>query len=371
MIRKGIRGIRDMGKANSIILSFCVPSYNRRDATLMIVNSILQYEGEDIEVVVVDNCSTDDTISCLSQIDDKRLHYFINKQNYGAVGNFVESLRFGKGIYSFVALSRDDIHSAKIKELVEFLKMHDYSALYCGEDGSDHQNVIYTKGRNSLLAFPYKSLHPTGFIYKTDLIKSYIKNDYSAEADKIYGSYPHDIWMVQACLDGDTCSYNKVIRKRVSDEYYNSHKSTFHSKNDELFFSPKSVRHQFEIYVNHIRLLNIGKDTKRILECDCFKRLLYESTIRYMSYVSSPDICNHYSVDTKNLSLQDLLNIIDDINQYIITNEVDLLNNRRILILKSNAKIAVFIQYSYRRLRLYIRKKKKEIAVLIRNKKLL
>jgi glycosyltransferase involved in cell wall biosynthesis len=49
-------------------LSICIPTYNRVHKTLSLVTSILEYDDVDIEVVVLDNCSSDNTEIVLSNI---------------------------------------------------------------------------------------------------------------------------------------------------------------------------------------------------------------------------------------------------------------------------------------------------------------
>lgn len=53
--------------------SVVIPTYNRADSICATVSSILQFAGNDVEIVVVNDGSTDNTLERLSEIRDSRL----------------------------------------------------------------------------------------------------------------------------------------------------------------------------------------------------------------------------------------------------------------------------------------------------------
>lgn len=63
------------------ILSFVIPTWNRAQTVYKCVKHILAFEGDEIEVVVSDNASDDNTIALLRSISDKRLKIFKNDFN--------------------------------------------------------------------------------------------------------------------------------------------------------------------------------------------------------------------------------------------------------------------------------------------------
>ena len=54
-------------------VSILMPAYNAEKTILRAVNSLLEQSYENVEIIVVDDCSTDNTLKILSQIEDKRL----------------------------------------------------------------------------------------------------------------------------------------------------------------------------------------------------------------------------------------------------------------------------------------------------------
>ena len=54
------------------MVSVIIPSYNREKTIKRAVESVLNQTYKDIEVIVVDDCSSDKTIEILTSIKDKR-----------------------------------------------------------------------------------------------------------------------------------------------------------------------------------------------------------------------------------------------------------------------------------------------------------
>ncbi|WP_284010719.1 glycosyltransferase family 2 protein [Haloarcula pelagica] len=64
-------------------VSVVVPTYNRADTVGRAVESALAQTVTDIEVVVVDDGSTDDTAAVVTGIDDERVRYLAHERNRG------------------------------------------------------------------------------------------------------------------------------------------------------------------------------------------------------------------------------------------------------------------------------------------------
>jgi glycosyltransferase involved in cell wall biosynthesis len=85
-----------------------IPTYNRAALVKACVHSALTQTYQNIEVVVSDNASTDDTIAILKSFSDPRLRVVSNSENLGHVGNFNRCLREARGEY-FVLLCDDNM----------------------------------------------------------------------------------------------------------------------------------------------------------------------------------------------------------------------------------------------------------------------
>lgn len=67
-------------------VSIIIPSWNRAEIILRAVDSALAQTLADVEVIVVDNGSTDDTLDVLKRCDDPRLSVVVHETNLGASG---------------------------------------------------------------------------------------------------------------------------------------------------------------------------------------------------------------------------------------------------------------------------------------------
>ena len=97
-----------MPKKQSPSVSVCIPVFNGENYIRDCIQSVLDQEYLNYELLVVDNCSTDDTAKIVKEIDDKRINYIKNVKNIGSVENFNKCIKEAQGEY-FVLLPHDDL----------------------------------------------------------------------------------------------------------------------------------------------------------------------------------------------------------------------------------------------------------------------
>jgi glycosyltransferase involved in cell wall biosynthesis len=66
------------------LISVVIPTYNRRDTISYCLDSVLSQTYDNLEVIVVDDCSTDDTVSIVKNYSDPRVRSIILEKNSGA-----------------------------------------------------------------------------------------------------------------------------------------------------------------------------------------------------------------------------------------------------------------------------------------------
>lgn len=69
-------------------ITVCIPVFNRRDLVGTAIQSVLTQDIEDLDLLVIDNCSTDGTWEYLNSLSDRRLRVLRNERNIGMFGNF-------------------------------------------------------------------------------------------------------------------------------------------------------------------------------------------------------------------------------------------------------------------------------------------
>jgi glycosyltransferase involved in cell wall biosynthesis len=89
-------------------ISIGVPTYNRSKYLIRAIESVLSQTYLNIEVIVSDNASTDDTAERVRALSDDRIIFLEQAKNIGMVGNFNACLQAATGDL-FLMLSDDDV----------------------------------------------------------------------------------------------------------------------------------------------------------------------------------------------------------------------------------------------------------------------
>lgn len=113
------------------LVSIIMPSYNTGHYIRESIKSILNQTYQNWELIIVDDCSTDDTEEILRTfLDDKRITYLKNERNSGAAVSRNKALREAKG--KWVAfLDSDDIwHPQKLEKQLDFMIKNGYKFTY-------------------------------------------------------------------------------------------------------------------------------------------------------------------------------------------------------------------------------------------------
>ena len=105
-------------------MSVCIPTYNRAALLRPFLQSILSQTLTDFEVIVSDNCSTDDTPAIVSALTDARLVYHRNETNIGPFRNMNLLLGLARGDYLCIVHDDDLYAPTFLERLSEMLDRH-------------------------------------------------------------------------------------------------------------------------------------------------------------------------------------------------------------------------------------------------------
>ncbi|MEO8313435.1 MAG: glycosyltransferase [Pseudomonadota bacterium] len=89
-------------------VSVCIPVYNGGAYIADAIQSVLDQTYKDFQVVVCDNCSTDNTEELVRSFKDARVRYVRNDKNLGMVGNANRCIELATGEYVHI-LHHDDV----------------------------------------------------------------------------------------------------------------------------------------------------------------------------------------------------------------------------------------------------------------------
>lgn len=93
---------------SEILLSVIVPTYNNGKYIRDCIESLLEYENNDMEVIIVDDGSVDNTTEVVNVIKDSRLHYY-KQENQGVSSARNLGISYAKGKY-VVFIDADDLY---------------------------------------------------------------------------------------------------------------------------------------------------------------------------------------------------------------------------------------------------------------------
>lgn len=91
-------------------VSVLIPAYNYAQYLPEAIESVLAQTYSDFELIIVDNCSTDNTEDIVQKysIQDQRIQYIKNQENIGMFRNYNQALLYAKGDY-IKFLNADDL----------------------------------------------------------------------------------------------------------------------------------------------------------------------------------------------------------------------------------------------------------------------
>lgn len=171
------------------IVSILIPTYNRADYLGEAIDSALAQTYKNIEIIVHDDASTDDTPNLLKKCSDPRLRIIRTEDNHGMLGGWNYIVTKAKGEYIKFLASDDLLEPTCVEELVKAAIMHPTAAIITCQrkfidgqgrvvkkmgfatkntvvDGKEHAHWILTNLRENLIGEPTAVLYPTKLVKK-------------------------------------------------------------------------------------------------------------------------------------------------------------------------------------------------------------
>lgn len=140
------------------LVSIIMPSYNTAPYIAESIQSILDQTYENWELIIVDDCSTDDTDSVVSPyLSDSRIKYLKNERNSGAAVSRNKALREAKGKW-IAFLDSDDLWLPnKLQKQISFMEKNGYSFSY-----TNYEEIDVDGKKNGVRVTGPKKISKTG-----------------------------------------------------------------------------------------------------------------------------------------------------------------------------------------------------------------
>lgn len=251
------------------ILSICIPTYNRGrfayDAAMHVLSA---YKGDDIEVVISNNCSEDNTEELISQINDPRLSYYANEENLGAAYNTHLTFLRAKGKFAYLTSDEDDININQISYLISYFKENPDTAIFIGGGNLKYTkkrfpDAVYTEPFDALMAIAFQTRYMTGLILNQEYYAEKLSGVSYEESPEIWDAYSFMYAMALLCCCGPVVTSSKLLfqqsRFTMTDISNNARKDGIY------YYEPAGRINQMGVWIRTIMRLPLSPIEKQML----------------------------------------------------------------------------------------------------------
>jgi len=265
------------------LVSIVIPVFNRKDLVSKSVDSALSQSYSNVEIIIVDNNSTDGTFEYLFQKygNEPKIRLFKNEKNIGPVKNWIRGIEEAKGKYIKLLFSDDWLDTNYIESVAKFFYKSETIGLFYTPA------FIHTNISKKLFYKSYKKekiVSSNSFIsrlllgYKTPVSPGcaiFYKNLLLESLHIVVDEEKHDLYLKYGAGIDLLCYLNSANKKDkicyVSNTYahFLSHKGSFttsdklrkYYKSAKLYFInnklnlPKSLFFKFIVFLDIDRII--------------------------------------------------------------------------------------------------------------------
>ncbi len=262
-------------------VSVCIPTYNYSRYLPETIESVLNQSYGDYELLVVDDCSTDNSRQVIDKYanKDKRIIIHVNPNNIGMVKNWNLCLKFARGEYIKFLFGDDTLSSDKtLGKMVFELDRNEETALI-----STARNIIDEKSRILNIASKYKNSRG---ITGTDIIR-----DCLVEQKNKIGEPSSVMFRKKHAARGFNESYQQIVDLEMWFHILEQGKFTYI---DEPLVSFRT--HPFQQTTINLKRTDLCRESFQLLQDYAKKPYLDLSAIerKYMFYVPVYSIWKQY-----------------------------------------------------------------------------
>ncbi len=131
------------------LVSIIMPSWNTASFIEEAIQSVINQTYKKWELIIVDDCSTDDTEKVVASFNDERIKFFLNKKNSGAALTRNKAMREAQGEW-IAFLDSDDLWTPnKLEHQIEFMKKNGYCLSFTEYEKIDENSKalnVYVSG---------------------------------------------------------------------------------------------------------------------------------------------------------------------------------------------------------------------------------
>ena len=258
------------------LVSVVVPCYNHEKYVKETIESIINQTYKNIELIVIDDGSKDNSVQVIQEMADKHGFTFVHRPNKGLSATLNEGIRLSKGKY-FSAIASDDILMLeKIEKQVTFMEANP-------EYGMCYGKIVYFEDTIEKTS-EYPNSNKEGWVFD-DLLNygcfipapsTFIKK----EVFKSVGGYDESLWIE----DWDMwLRISKKYKIGFINEYfafYRRHDSNISSQVIKMYEAEKQILEKYKDYENFDNVIK----NKKIVWFSLLSRKYKKEAMKYFMH---------------------------------------------------------------------------------------
>lgn len=258
------------------LVSVVVPCYNHEKYVKETIESIINQTYKNIELIVIDDGSKDNSVSVIQELADKYGFTFIHRPNKGLSATLNEGIRLAKGKY-FSAIASDDILMLeKIEKQVEFMESNP-------EYGMCYGKIVYFEDSIEN-TYEYPNSNKQGWVFD-DLLKygCFIPAPSTFMRKEVFetvGEYDESLWIE------DWDMWLRISQKYqvgYIDEYlayYRRHDTNISSQSLKMYKAEKQILEKYKDYENFDNVIK----NKKIVWFSLLSRKYKKEAMKYFMH---------------------------------------------------------------------------------------
>ncbi len=107
--------------STSPLVSICIPTFNAVRWILVCLESALAQTYPHLEVLIIDDGSTDETVELIRSVDDERIRLLVNEQNIGLARNWNKCVEMSRGNFIKFLFHDDILYPECVERMMRLL----------------------------------------------------------------------------------------------------------------------------------------------------------------------------------------------------------------------------------------------------------
>lgn len=227
--------------SDQIVLSICIPSYNRPDTLVRLLNSIDSKKHIDVvEVIISEDCAPKQeqvrkNVEAYIETSPLTIHYFENEENMGYDRNLRKCIQRANGDWVCYMGDDDQFVSNELDSYIDYLEslgedvgyvLRSYQVLHANHYVEYMKyykgNQAFDAGEQTYEELFRKSVFISGFTIRRDWVKD-------LDTDMFDGTLLYQLYLqAEVCMNHKAAYYDRPITMQVDEEsvpYFGSSKS--------------------------------------------------------------------------------------------------------------------------------------------------